>query len=126
MGVFVRNRGTLKRTKHFLKKAVNKDFTSLLNRYGVIGVDILQRETPKLTGKTSESWYYKVSRDKTSWILSFNNSNIINEVPIAIILQYGHGTKNGSYVQGIDYLNPAIRPLFEDLSKQISTEVHVL
>lgn len=95
----------------------------ILNKYGMKGVEALREATPKDTGKTSESWSYKITRENDIVKLSFLNSNRNQDVPIAIILQYGHGTKNGGWVEGIDYINPAIQPLFEELAKEIWKEV---
>jgi hypothetical protein len=94
-----------------------------LDKYGREGVTALASATPVETGKTASSWYYKIARDKGSITISFHNSNIQNGVPIAIILQYGHGTRNGGWVEGRDYINPAIQPLFDKLANNAWREV---
>lgn len=95
-----------------------------LDRYGREGVAALMSATPVDTGLTSKSWYYKIERKPGSITLSFHNSNVQNGVPIAIILQYGHGTGNGGWVQGRDYINPAIQPVFDKIANNAWKEVN--
>lgn len=94
-----------------------------LDKYGREGVAALASATPVETGKTANSWYYKVEYENGSAMISFHNSNIQNGVPIAIILQYGHGTRNGGWVQGRDYINPAIQPIFDKIADSAWREV---
>ncbi|MDD6486624.1 MAG: hypothetical protein PUF61_06765, partial [Spirochaetales bacterium] len=94
-----------------------------LDKFGQAGVDALAAATPKDSGKTASCWYYEITHRNGSSSISFHNSNIQNGVPIAIILQYGHGTRNGGYVQGRDYINPAIRPLFDKIADNAWKEV---
>ncbi len=103
-----------------LKKVIK---SGSLDIFGVKGVQALSAVTPRDTGKTATSWYYEIKEDKDKISLVFKNSNVVNGVPIAVILQYGHGTKNGGYVQGIDYINPVIRPLFEEIAQGAWREV---
>lgn len=112
-------------TEKFFKKASNlsKIQEALLKQYGEKGVSALRQATPKDTGETANSWYYTVEKYSGGVKLSWRNSNVVDGVPIAIILQYGHATKNGSYVSGIDYINPAIRPIFEDMASKLWEEV---
>jgi hypothetical protein len=99
----------------------------ILDKYGAEGVAALASATPVDTGETARSWYYKIERDKSgSFTLAFFNSNIQNGVPIAIILQYGHGTRNGGWVEGRDYINPAIQPIFDRLADEAWREVKKL
>lgn len=111
-----------KLSKHFerLKEVVHM---GNLDRYGKAGVDALSAATPKDTGKTASSWYYQIIRTKNSVSITFNNSNIQNGVPIAIILQYGHATNGGYWVEGIDYINPTIKPIFEKIANDAWEEV---
>lgn len=95
----------------------------ILDKYGREGVKALSAATPVDTGETASSWSYKIRRDRTSFVLSFHNSNVVDGVPIAVIIQYGHGTKNGGYVQGRDYINPAIRPVFDEMLEELRKEV---
>ena len=111
-----------KLTKYFerLKEVVK---LGDLDKYGREGVAALSSATPKDTGLTADSWYYKIENKNGVAKLNFYNSNIQNGVPIAIILQYGHGTQNGGWVQGRDYINPAIQPIFDSLADDAWKEV---
>ena len=111
-----------KLTKYFqrLKEVVK---LGDLDKYGREGVAALSSATPKDTGLTADSWYYKIENKNGSAKITFNNSNIQNGVPIARMLQYGHGTRNGGFVEGIDYINPAIRPIFEKIANDAWREV---
>nr|DAK18318.1 MAG TPA: type I neck protein [Caudoviricetes sp.] len=121
--ITLKQRGNFDKLTSFLERIKEPFNMGILNKYGMKGVDALREATPKDTGKTSESWSYKITRENDIVKLSFLNSNRNQDVPIAIILQYGHGTKNGGWVEGIDYINPAIQPLFEELAKEIWKEV---
>ena len=94
-----------------------------LDRYGRAGVSALSSATPVRTGLTASSWYYKIENSNGVASISFHNSNIQNGVPIAIVLQYGHGTRNGGWVQGRDYINPAIQPIFDSIAEKAWREV---
>ncbi len=94
-----------------------------LDKYGREGVDALTSATPVDSGLTASSWYYEIEHRDGSARISFHNSNIQNGVPIAIILQYGHGTRHGGWVQGRDYINPAIQPLFDKITDDAWREV---
>ena len=111
------------KTESFLKKAHNASKTIDLTKYGEKGVAALQAATPTRTGLTASSWYYKIEKSGSRITLSFLNSNVNKGVPIAIILQYGHGTNNGGWVQGRDYINPALRPIFDEMVEAIWKEV---
>ena len=116
-------KGNFKKLDSFfesLKRPVKLD---LLNTYGRKGVEALQIATPKDTGLTADSWSYEIIQDDDSYRIVFNNSNIHDYVNVAIILQYGHATKNGGWVQGRDYINPAIQPLFDELAEKAWREV---
>lgn len=103
-----------------IKKAVN---VSNLDKYGQQGVAALASATPKDSGKTANSWYYETKIENGSATITFCNSNVNKGVPIAIILQYGHGTRNGGWVEGRDYINPAIRPIFDNIANEAWKEV---
>ena len=94
-----------------------------LDKYGRAGVAALSSATPIDTGLTASSWYYEIEHSNGSAVISFHNSNIQNGVPIAIILQYGHGTGTGGWVEGRDYINPAIRPIFDAIANDAWREV---
>lgn len=111
-----------KLTRYFerVKKAVK---LSDLDKYGREGVAALASATPVDTGKTASSWNYKIEYSDGSVSITFNNTNINKGVPIAIILQYGHGTRNGGWVEGRDYINPAIQPIFDRITESAWREV---
>jgi len=125
IGITVKQKGNFKKLNNFLEKSLEKFEIGNLDKYGKQGVEALEQYTPKDTGKTSQSWSYKINRQNNDQIvtLSFHNSNINNGVPIAIILQYGHGTRNGGWVEGIDYINPALRPIFKKIVEEVWEEV---
>lgn len=113
-----KQKGDFSKLTHFLQNAKNSIAIDILDKYGREGVKALASATPKDTGKTAASWTYRIIRQKDSVSITFENSNIQNGVPIAIILQYGHATRNGGWVQGKDYINPAIRPIFDQLADE--------
>ena len=120
-----KNKGDFSKTMEFLgrvKKSVNLRNIDL-ERYGREGVAALSAATPVDTGLTAGSWDYDITHKNGSVTISFLNSNIQNGVPIAIILQYGHGTNNGGWVQGRDYINPAIQPIIDEPLNNIWKEV---
>ena len=118
-----RQKGDFSKLTRFLERAKNLVHLSDLDRYGREGVAALASATPVDTGKTASSWYYDIKINKESASITFNNSNIQNGVPIAIILQYGHGTKNGGWVEGRDYINPVIQPIFDKIAEEAWKEV---
>lgn len=118
-----RQKGDLSKLNRFMKRAKEAVKLGDLDKYGREGVAALASATPVDTGLTASSWYYKIERQNGLASITFYNSNVNKGVPIAIILQYGHGTRNGGWVQGRDYINPAIRPIFDKLSKDAWEEV---
>ena len=118
-----RHHGDFSKFDKFLEKAKNSIRMGDLDKYGRAGVDALASATPLDTGLTASSWSYEIVRKNGSVSIQFHNSNIQNGVPIAIILQYGHGTGNGGWVEGRDYINPAIRPIFDQLANEAWREV---
>lgn len=118
-----RQKGDFSKLTNYLEKVKKSAKTSKLDKFGREGVAALASATPVDTGKTAKSWYYQIEHKNGSVAISFHNSNIQNGVPIAIILQYGHATRNGGYVQGRDYINPAIQPIFDRISKEAWKEV---
>lgn len=115
--------GNFFKTNRFFRNLLKMDYASIIDKYGKQGVEALSKATPRDTGKTASSWDYKIEEDHKGVRLIFTNSNVNDGVNIAVILQYGHGKRNGGYVQGIDYINPAIRPIFEEMVKKITKEV---
>ena len=118
-----KQKGDFSKLTKFLEKTKEAVKLEDLDRFGKAGVSALASATPVETGLTANSWYYKIERDNGSATISFHNSNIQNGVPIAVILQYGHGTRNGGWVQGRDYINPAIRPIFDQIANEAWKEV---
>lgn len=119
----MRQSGDFKKNLTFLTNLRKKSIRPILEKYGQKGVEALAEATPKATGKTAASWSYEIKMEKTGAVLSWKNSNIVDGVPIAVILQYGHGTRNGGYVQGVDYINPAMKPVFDAIRDELWKEV---
>ena len=120
--ISVSSRGGFSKTEAFLRRARDLRI-QILRRYGEEGVRALSLATPKDTGETASSWYDQIKEDKTSTTIEWLNRHVEDGVPIAVILQYGHGTNGGGYVEGIDYINPAMRPLFEEIANSVWKEV---
>ena len=118
-----RQKGDFSKLTRFLERVKGAVHLSDLDKYGRQGVAALSSATPIDSGLTAESWYYEIENKKESATITFYNSNIQNGVPIAIVLQYGHGTRNGGWVQGRDYINPAIQPIFDEIANEAWGEV---
>lgn len=118
-----KNKGNFSKTTDFLRKVRKVIRPTEFEKYGKMGVEALSKCTPIESGLTATSWYYEITDENGVLKLSFNNSNIQNGVPIAIILQYGHATRNGGWVEGRDYINPAIQPVFDEIAKNAWREV---
>ena len=118
-----RQKGDFSKLTRYLEKVKEVARIGDLDKYGRQGVAALESATPKDTGLTSKSWKYEIKQSKGSVSISFYNTNIQNGVPIAVLLQYGHGTRNGGWVQGRDYINPAIQPIFDEIAKSAWKEV---
>ena len=118
-----RHKGDFSKTYRFLERSKKAVKLRDLDRYGREGVAALASATPVDSGLTASSWYYEIERGNESVTISFCNSNIQNGVPIAVILQYGHGTRNGGWVEGRDYINPAIQPIFDKIADDAWKEV---
>lgn len=112
----IKQKGNFKKTNNFLRYVLDQQYLDILNKYGAEGVRALSANTPIDTGETASSWSYEIIRGKNKIILAFNNDHIEKGVPIAVILQYGHATRNGGWVEGIDYINPAIQPIFRKIA----------
>lgn len=115
--------GSTSKVDKFLAAILRGDHFSGLEAYGQQGVDALAAATPTETGLTARSWTYDISRKGGRYYLSWHNTNIQNGAPIAILIQYGHGTGTGGYVQGRDYINPAIQPLFDKIADDVWEKV---
>jgi hypothetical protein len=112
-------RGSFDKTENFLKRAKAVNVSAILNSSGQEGVTALSRATPRDTGLAARSWRYEVTSERGVYRISWLNGDIENGFNVVIALQYGHGTKNGGYVQGIDFINPAIRPVFDKIAERV-------
>lgn len=117
------HKGSFKNTETFLSRLLKKDYMSILHNYGRKGVSLLANATPVSSGLTASSWDYNIKQTKSSIKITWTNSNKADGVPIVILLQYGHATKNGGFVNGNDFINPVMRPLFEKIANDVWKEV---
>jgi hypothetical protein len=117
-------KGSFRNAEQFFdnSKNLSRRLRTAFERYGAQGVEALRAATPKDSGLTANSWSYTIE----NWGIGFNNSNIQNGYSVALLIQYGHGTKSGMYVEGIDYINPALRPIFEAIAQECWKEVQKL
>lgn len=122
-GISFTHKGNFSKTERFFNALLNRDYMNVLDQYGREGVQALSAATPRDTGLTAGSWDYEITRGSDQTSITFTNSNVHNGVNIAIILQYGHGTRNGGYVVGRDYINPALRPIFDRIADAAWREV---
>lgn len=123
MRVEFKVKGDWGNTKQFLKNIANQKFYNRIEEYAKKGVEALKKATPVDTGKTASSWDYEIVRSKDRLTIYWTNSNVINYVPIALIIQYGHATRNGGWVEGRDYINPAIQPIFDEMAENVWKEI---
>jgi len=116
--------GSFDNTERFLKRLKSKNFRPIIEAAGREGIEILRKETPKETGVSADSWGFRIAQTRNSIQLFWTNSHVTpGGTPIVILLQYGHGTRGGTYVQGRDFINPAMKPLFDKLSERLWKEV---
>lgn len=118
-----RQKGDFSKVTRYLERIKESVHLGVLDKYGRKGVAALASATPIDSGQTAASWYYEIENSGGSASINFYNSNIQNGVPIAIILQYGHGTGTGGWVEGRDYINPAIQPIFDEIADSAWREV---
>lgn len=120
----VKHRGSFSKTERFFNRMLRRDYLNVLEKYGELGVRMLAQATPVDSGKTAASWNYEITEDKNGHVvLAFTNSNANEGVNIVLLLMYGHGTQSGAYVEGEDFVNPAIRPVFHDMIVNLWKEV---
>jgi hypothetical protein len=119
----IKQKGNFSKLTRYLERIQDSSRIGDLDKYGRAGVSALASATPIDTGLTASSWYYEIKREGERVSITFANSNIQNGVPIAIIIQYGHGTRNGGWVEGRDYINPAIQPIFDQIADSAWKEV---
>lgn len=121
--ITVTQRGSFDKTEKMLQAAIANQYRDVLSQYAQQGVAALSAATPKDTGLTAASWSYEIETSGSNTTIWWKNSNIGTGVNVAVILQYGHATKNGGYVQGIDYINPALKPVFDSIADAAWREV---
>lgn len=119
------HKGDFKQTVAFLNRVSDSSYIEdVLNKYGKKGVNALKSATPKDTGETSESWTYEIRTQKNgNCSIVWSNTNTVDGVPVVILLQYGHATKSGAYIEGKDFINPAIQPIFDEIVEDVWKEV---
>lgn len=115
--------GKFNNTRKFLSSLQKSHFVNKLDKYGKMGVEALRNATPRDTGKTANSWNYVIEETRDTVTITWTNSSENRSVPIALLIQYGHATRNGGWIQGIDYINPALKPIFDDIAKSAWEEV---
>ena len=123
MGIVIKHRGSFQNTERLFKKLSKLEISSVLNKYGALGVEALSAATPERTGETANSWSYEVEGTGGGYKITWSNSHVNKGVNIALILQLGHGTGTGGYVAGRDYINPAIQPIFDAMAEEAWQEV---
>jgi hypothetical protein len=115
--------GNFDKTEAYLARLKQEDLSAVLNKYGEMGVNALSNATPIDSGLTAQSWYYTIESRRGYYSIRWHNSNVQSGLPIAVLIQYGHGTRNGGYVQGRDYIMPAIQPVFDQIAEEAWREV---
>lgn len=123
MELKVTQKGSFNKTDRYLRRLSRIDLNAILSKYGERGVEALAAATPIDTSLTANSWYYEIVTRPGYYSIRWRNSNIQNGSLVAVLLEYGHGTRNGGYVQGRDYVMPAIIPLFEAIQEEVRKEV---
>ena len=118
-----RQKGDFRKATRYFERLREIVHLGTLDKYGREGVAALASATPVESGKTASSWYYEITNNGQTAKISFYNSNVNKGVPIAIVIQYGHGTRNGGWVEGRDYINPVIQPIFDRIAEEIWREV---
>lgn len=123
MAITFKSNGDFSKTKKFLEKIKQSVHAGDLNKFGRMGVDALEKATPRETGKTAKSWSYKILHEKGVYRIEWHNDNMDGGVPIVVLLQYGHATNSGYYVRPNDFINPAMEPVFEKIAEMAWGEV---
>jgi hypothetical protein len=121
--ITITQKGDFKTTEKYLARLKKQEQYAVLSKYATLGQNALSNATPTDTGLTAQSWYYSIVQRPGYYSIRWHNHHIEDGVPIAVILQYGHGTRNGGYVQGRDYIMPAMRPIFDQIAAEAWREV---
>ena len=120
----IKTKGSFKNFLSFSDKMLKRDYVKVLDRYAKSGLEALKANTPVDTGKTRDSWYYEIIQDKQNIKIVWKNSNVTSYgTPIVLFIQYGHYTKSGTFIQGIDFINPALKPIFSKIADNVWMEV---
>lgn len=122
--ISITSSGSTDSTEAWLKKLSSGSIFDVLSRFGQQGVDALAAATPEDSGETANSWYYEIVNDGKSWSIIWGNTHIVEGRLIAVLIQYGHGTGTGGYVEGRDYINPALRPIFDQIMAEAERAVN--
>ena len=123
MGITVEAKASFANTQRFLQKLSSQDIFRILDKYGPMGVAALSAATPSDTGETANSWSYEINQKYGSHEIVWKNSHIVNGANVALLIQYGHGTGTGGYVAGRDYINPAMRDIFQQILNDVRRAV---
>lgn len=123
MKIYFTHKGSFSKTEKFLSGSYRKDLLYIFERYGKLGVTALEQATPVDTGETKASWEYKIEKNRSGYSIVWYNTVMAGDTPLVILIHYGHGTRGGTYVQGIDFINPAMKSVFEKISNDIWKEV---
>lgn len=121
--ITISSKGNFQKTEGFLKRMNEQEIYTSLAKYGEEGVAALAAATPVDSGKTASSWVYEIEKKPDSYAIIWSNTNVVNGTPIAVLIQVGHATGTGGYVSGRDYINPALRPIFDRIANDVWKEV---
>lgn len=121
--ITITQKGSFKNTERYLARLSKLKLDAILNKYGNIGVNALSNATPTESGETAGSWFYTIKSGAGYYSIRWHNSNHVEGTPLVVLLQYGHGTGTGGYVQGRDFINPAVRPIFDQIADEAWREV---
>lgn len=119
-------KGDFSKTINYLNGLRKRKYLNIIEKYAKAGVDALQSNTPKDTGITADSWNYEIVTTRKGFSINWTNSNVVGDVPLVILLQYGHATRSGSFVEGKDFINPTMRPIFDKIVESLWKEVENL
>lgn len=119
----ITQKGSFNNTEVYLRRLKEFQVAAILSKYGARGVAALSNATPTDTGLTAASWYYEVVQRPGYYSIRWHNSNVRDGIPVAILIEYGHGTGTGGYVAGRDFIMPAIRPIFDQIAAEVEREV---
>lgn len=121
--ITIKKKGDFKKANSYMEKLLEIVHLGILDKYGKKGVEALRAATPKDTGKTADSWSYEITHSKTKASIVWSNSNVNDGCNIAVLIQYGHGTGTGAYIQGTDYVNPTMKDIFNDMAEELWKEI---